>query len=146
MLNRRIAHESADLPGQLPPGSECSNPLVHDASVRRIGVLAIEGRNHNRFSWHEFGVDELRGVLDAGKPSGQVRQSNERVGLAAAELRRQPEDRRDGATLAGDSQPDLAQDLLESSRGVGPLEESCGIAEVVRPLTTQDLREVGREV
>lgn len=62
-----------------------ADSLAHRPTVRRIGILAIEGCNADGLGWHEGWIEEFRGIRDTLHPCCCVYKGNQAVRLTAAE-------------------------------------------------------------
>jgi hypothetical protein len=106
------------------PGKESR---LQGESIGWVSVLPVQSRDANGTRRQNFGIDEIPGFRNFLHPSHGVDQRDKRVGLTAAVLRPQSDDRGYLPALAGQTEAYCLQQLLHPPRWVALGEERSGI-------------------
>ena len=109
--------------GDFAPGRAGQNAVAHGTPVRRIGVLAVEGRNAHRPRRHQGRLDELRDIRNAFHAARHMGECDQSMSLAAAVRGIETKDRRRLATRPAKAPPDIGQQVLKPPGRIGPGEE-----------------------
>ncbi len=141
-----IALPAGEGVGDLAPGRVGAQTRLEEAAVEGVGVLAIEGGDSDLRRREDGRVQELGRIGNAGHAFGGVGQRNQGMRFSAAVFGVQPEDRGDLIRTSGETQTDIAQQVLESAGRVRVREEFDRVEVFLRSVAAQHLGKVSREV
>src|SRR5437870_109325 len=114
-------------------------------SVGGVGIFAIERSDADSARRKNGRIDKVRKVGNAFYSAHCMDNGDERVSLTAAVLGAEPDDRRDLAAFAGQTQADGFEQFLHAARWVALGKEGGGVEVVDRRGAIDDTRKICHE-
>ena len=144
------SHLTGECVGQFSPRGLGSHAVPHIATVRRIGVVTIEGCDTHRPARNQRRIDELLRLSNPLHPVRRVSQRDQSVRLPAPVRCVESEDRRHLPTGTGQPAAYVGKEILQAACRIRVGKEPCWIgvvgvrgATLVRKNTGQVRRKLG---